>query len=132
MNFFLSTIHIGASLKQLLDAFVYAPVDVPNYSTAYWLNFSTPLRVLKDILNVTLVRNLYMLSVQPSCAQWIAEGPLPSPHPGKFDGYDNVDTEIHTCCYEVWRLFVIFLCNWKVVILPVGNRLDSICSVSFY
>ena len=55
--FLLSTAHVGASLQQLLDAFVYAPDDVPDYSTTYWLNYNTTLCVLKDNLYITLVRN---------------------------------------------------------------------------
>jgi len=53
--FLLSTAHVGASLQQLLDAFIYAPADVPDYSTTYWLdNYTTP-RVLKDNLYITMV-----------------------------------------------------------------------------
>ena len=51
--FLLSTVHVGVSLQQLLEAFVYVPADVPDYATIYWLDSSTPLRVLKDILYVS-------------------------------------------------------------------------------
>ncbi|KAN0088915.1 hypothetical protein V8E55_005972 [Tylopilus felleus] len=52
---FLGTIHVGASLQQLLDAFVYAPEDVPDYSTTYSLNYTTVPRVLKAIVYATSV-----------------------------------------------------------------------------
>jgi hypothetical protein len=59
--FLLCTVHVGASLQQLLDAFIYVPADVPDYSTTYWLVYTTTLRVLKDNLYVTVVRNACML-----------------------------------------------------------------------
>jgi hypothetical protein len=59
--FLLCTVHVGASLQQLLDAFVYAPADVPDYSTTYWLDYTTTPRVLKNYLYGTLVRNACML-----------------------------------------------------------------------
>ena len=59
--FFLCTIRVGASLQQLLEAFVYAPTDIPDYSTTYWFNFALPPRILKDTVYVTLVRNTSML-----------------------------------------------------------------------
>ena len=55
--FLFCTIHVGVSLRQLLDAFVYAPDDVPDYSTTYWLDYTTTLSMLKNILYDTLVRN---------------------------------------------------------------------------
>lgn len=55
--FLLCTVHVGASAQQLLEAFVYAPVDVPDYSTAYWIEYPTTLRVLKNNVYITLVRN---------------------------------------------------------------------------
>ena len=125
INFLLSTVHVGASLQQLLDAFVYAPTDVPDYSTTYWLNLSVPPRPLKDVVFVTLVCNPFILSVQLRRAQRNTEGRHPLLHPGKFGGHDGVDTEIHTCHYEIWRLFVVFLYDWRVVIFPVGNQSSS-------
>ncbi|KAF8547539.1 hypothetical protein OG21DRAFT_1517252 [Imleria badia] len=53
--FLLCTVHVGTSLRQLLDAFVYAPADVPNYSTTYWLDYTTTPPVLKGNLYDTLV-----------------------------------------------------------------------------
>ncbi|KAF8433278.1 hypothetical protein L210DRAFT_3557004, partial [Boletus edulis BED1] len=53
--FLLSTVHIGASLQQLLEAFIYAPVDVPDYITLYWYDFAATPRLLKDIVYATLV-----------------------------------------------------------------------------
>ena len=54
--FLLCTIHVGASLRQLLDAFAYAPTDVPDYSTVYWLDYTTIPYALKGNLYATLVR----------------------------------------------------------------------------
>ncbi|KAG6374625.1 hypothetical protein JVT61DRAFT_3988 [Boletus reticuloceps] len=79
--FLLSTVHIGASLRQLLEAFIYAPVDVPDYTTLYWYDFAATPRLLKDIVYVTLV-----------LAQDII---------------------------LIWRLYVVFAHNWKVIILPI-------------
>ena len=62
--FLLCTVHVGASLRQLLEAFVYVPVDVPDYSTTNWLDSTTKLRVLKVNLYDTLVRNPCMLVYQ--------------------------------------------------------------------
>ena len=53
--FLLSTVHVGASLLQLIEAFVYGPTNVPEYATMYWLDYSTPLHVLKDVLRVSQV-----------------------------------------------------------------------------
>ena len=55
--FLLCTIHVGASLQQLLEAFVYTPADIPDYSTIYWLNFTLTPRVIKDTLYATVVSN---------------------------------------------------------------------------
>ncbi|KAF8433277.1 hypothetical protein L210DRAFT_924651 [Boletus edulis BED1] len=75
--FFLCNVHVGASLRQLLEAFVYAP----DHSTIYWLDYTTGPRVLKNIIYDTLVfvQNFIL----------------------------------------IWRLYVVFMCNWKVVILPI-------------
>ncbi|KAF8142149.1 hypothetical protein EV363DRAFT_1392524 [Boletus edulis] len=79
--FFLCNVHVGASLRQLLEAFVYAP----DHSTIYWLDYTTGPRVLKNIIYDTLVfvQNFIL----------------------------------------IWRLYVVFMCNWKVVILPVRELL---------
>lgn len=53
--FSLCTVHVAASLRQLLEAFVYVPADVSDYSNLYWLNATTPLSVLKKVLYDTLV-----------------------------------------------------------------------------
>ena len=55
--FLLCTVHVGASLRQLLEAFVYAPADVPSYSTTYWLDYTNTLSVLKENIHDTLVCN---------------------------------------------------------------------------
>ena len=65
--FLLCTAHVGASLQQLLDAFVYAPADIPDYSTTYWLDYTTTLRMLKDNLFITLVRNT--ICIPKSCSR---------------------------------------------------------------
>jgi len=57
----LATVHVGASLQQLLDAFVYAPADVPDYSTTYWLYNDATLTVLKYNTYETLVCNICAL-----------------------------------------------------------------------
>lgn len=62
--FLLATLHVGASVQQLLDAFVYAPDDVPNYSTAYWLECTTAPRVVKSIVYPTLVCSACLLVYQ--------------------------------------------------------------------
>ena len=62
--FLLCTIHVGVSLQQLLDAFIYAPADVPDYSTTYWLDYSTTPRVLKDSLYITVVGRTFVLVYQ--------------------------------------------------------------------
>ena len=59
--FLLCTVHVGASLQQLLEAFVYAPADIPDYSTTYWLNFTLTPRILKNTVYDTLVRNISLL-----------------------------------------------------------------------
>ena len=56
--FLLCTVHVGVSLRQLLEAFVYAPADIPNYSTTYWLDYTMTPYVLKGNLYDTLVRNI--------------------------------------------------------------------------
>ncbi|KAF8554863.1 hypothetical protein OG21DRAFT_1010664 [Imleria badia] len=53
--FLLCTVHVGASVRQLLEAFVYAPADVPDYSTTYWLDYTTMLSLLKNNLYASLV-----------------------------------------------------------------------------
>ncbi|KAI9457173.1 hypothetical protein HD554DRAFT_2143355, partial [Boletus coccyginus] len=90
--FLLCTAHVGASLQQLLDAFVYAPADIPDYSTIYWLDYTTTLRVLKDNLFITLV-----------FAQHVV---------------------------RIWRLYVVFMCDWKVVTFPIV--LTACCTASAY
>ena len=55
ITFLLCTVHVGASLQQLLEAFIYAPTSVPDYATMYWLDCSAPLRALKDILYGSLI-----------------------------------------------------------------------------
>ncbi|KAN0088941.1 hypothetical protein V8E55_005998 [Tylopilus felleus] len=59
--FLLGTIHVGASLRQLLDAFVYTPANVSNYSTTYWLDYNTTLRTLKDNVYATLILVQYFI-----------------------------------------------------------------------
>lgn len=54
--FCLCSVHVAASLRQLLEAFVYVSEDTSDYSDLYWLDSTTPLSVLKDVLYDTLVR----------------------------------------------------------------------------
>ncbi|KAI9573361.1 hypothetical protein HD554DRAFT_861832 [Boletus coccyginus] len=77
----LATVHVGASLQQLLEAFVYAPADVPDYSTIYWLYDDATLSVLKYNIYETL------MFVQDFII--------------------------------IWRLYVVFMCDWRVIIFPV-------------
>ncbi|EED79820.1 predicted protein [Postia placenta Mad-698-R] len=52
--FTLVTVHIGASLQQLLEAFIYIPANAPaDYTTLYWLDFQNPMLILKSILWIT-------------------------------------------------------------------------------
>ena len=94
--FLLCTAHVGASLQQLLEAFVYAPADVPDYSTLYWLDNTTTLRMLKNNLYDTLVRNPYMLVYQGH-AQGNIKGTFPRVHASRFNMATMVCPEIHTC-----------------------------------
>ncbi|KAN0088910.1 hypothetical protein V8E55_005967 [Tylopilus felleus] len=52
--FLLCTCYVGASLQQLLDAFVYAPAGIPDYSTTYWLDLALTPRIIKNMLYSTL------------------------------------------------------------------------------
>jgi hypothetical protein len=79
--FLLCTAHVGASLRQLLEAFVYVPADIPNYSTTYWLDYAATPCLLKDILYSTLV---------------LAQDFI-----------------------LIWRLYTVFMYNWKITIIPV-------------
>ncbi|KAF8552338.1 hypothetical protein OG21DRAFT_152274 [Imleria badia] len=86
----LCTVHIVVSVQQLLDAFVYAPAGVPDYSTTYWLNYNTTLRLIKNNLAGTLlVAQDFIL---------------------------------------IWRLYVVFSCNWKVVVFPIILAAGSVGS----
>ncbi|KAI9573421.1 hypothetical protein HD554DRAFT_2013329 [Boletus coccyginus] len=77
-----ATVHVGASLQQLLEAFVYLPADVPNYSTTYWLNDDATPNVVKNFTFLTLVCNT---------------------------------------CALIWRLYVVFMYDWRVIVFPVAN-----------
>ncbi|KAI9573449.1 hypothetical protein HD554DRAFT_874696 [Boletus coccyginus] len=89
IHILLATAHVGASLQQLLDAFVYAPPDVPDYSTTYWLDNNTDtLTVLKNYLYVTLVFTQDLILI--------------------------------------WRLYVVFVHDWKVIVFPIISVAASI------
>jgi len=62
----LATVHVGVSLQQLLDAFVYVPPDVADYSTIYWLydDLGTTLKVLNINIYGTLVCNTCVLDAK--------------------------------------------------------------------
>ena len=132
--FLLCTAHVGVSLQQLLDAFVYAPADVPDYSTTYWLDYTTTLRVLKNNLFISVVRNTYIyMLVYRSHAEGETEGVYPTRCSSKF----NMATmmEVLICALftnEIWRLYVVFMCNWKVVIFPVCNTIKIIYGKTLY
>ena len=72
----LATVHVGASLQQLLNAFVYVPADVPDYSTIYWFDDDATLSVLKLNVYETLVCTTPVLVCQ-SCAEGNNEGVRP-------------------------------------------------------
>ena len=80
----LATVHVAASLQQLLDAFVYALVDVPNYSMTYWLDYSAAPMVVKDYLYDTLVCNSCVLVYQ-GYAEGKNEGVRPRLYSSKFN-----------------------------------------------
>jgi len=80
----LATVHVGASLQQLLDAFVYVPADVPDYSTTYWLDFDTTPSTIKTNLYDTLVWNTCLLLYQ-SYAERNNEGVHPRLYCSKFN-----------------------------------------------
>ncbi|KAF8554862.1 hypothetical protein OG21DRAFT_1011122 [Imleria badia] len=88
--FLLCTVHVGASVRQLLEAFVYAPLGAPDYSTTYWLDYVTTLHVLKDNVYSTL------LLVQDFIL--------------------------------IWRLYVVFMCDWRIVVFPVILLASSVAS----
>ena len=114
--FLLCTVHAGASLQQLLDGFVYAPDNVPDYSTIYWLDYTTTLPVLKNYLYDTLVCNPCMLVYQ-SYAQGNNKVAFPSLYSSKF----NMAAMMCVLMLSM-RFGAVFLCNWRVVIFPVGNQ----------
>ena len=127
--FLLCTIHVGASLHQLLDAFVYAPADVPDYSTTYWLDYTTTLHVLKANLYDSVVRDSCILLYR-SCAEGNSKGACPNFYFGKFNMAISVRALRRApVINEIWRLYVVFMCDWRAVIIPVGSR-SSKLSVS--
>ena len=85
--FFLGTIHVGTSLQQLLDAFVYTPTNVSDYSTTYWLDYTTTLHVLKDSIYDTLVRNNSISTLY--CAQGREADICTIFYSSKFDTYSR-------------------------------------------
>ncbi|KAI9457153.1 hypothetical protein HD554DRAFT_1783791 [Boletus coccyginus] len=91
MLFLLATIHVGVSLQQLLDAFVYAPDDVPNYSTTYWLDYTTTPCVVKNNVYDTLL--------------------------------------LAYCLILIWRLYVVFMRDWRVVVFPLILTIAGVGSI---
>ena len=119
--FLLCTVHVGVSLQQLLDAFIYAPADVPDYSTTYWLDDTTS-RALKYNLYITMVGRIWMLVYQ-ICAQGNDKGTCPKFDCSKFKMATMMCVLRRTLgINEVWRLYVVFMYDWRVVIFPVSNR----------
>ncbi|KAI9573415.1 hypothetical protein HD554DRAFT_868543 [Boletus coccyginus] len=76
-----ATVHVGASLQQLLDAFVYAPADVPDYSTTYWAIDDAAPNVVKNFAFLALSFTQDFIII--------------------------------------WRLYVVFLCDWRVIVFPI-------------
>ncbi|KAH7887280.1 hypothetical protein F5I97DRAFT_812801 [Phlebopus sp. FC_14] len=73
--FVLCTAHVAASLRQLLEAFIYVPPSAPsNYSTLYWLDETLPMTVVKNFLydclvflqDIVLIWRLYIVW----CRNW--------------------------------------------------------------
>ncbi|KAG8216208.1 hypothetical protein J3R82DRAFT_8234 [Butyriboletus roseoflavus] len=54
--FVLCTVHVAASLRQLLEAFIYVPPGVSDYATLYFVDYMLPIRTLKNVVYVSLVR----------------------------------------------------------------------------
>jgi len=52
--FVLCTIYVAASLRQLLEAFIYVPSGVADYATLYFVEYTLPMRTLKDVVYVSL------------------------------------------------------------------------------
>jgi len=90
----LATVHVAASLQQLLGAFVYAPADIPDYPTTYWLDYSATPMVIKDYLYDTLVCNSCMLVYQGYTEQ--KNGGV---RPGLYSRKFNVTTITRLCGY---------------------------------
>lgn len=53
--FILCTVYVAASLRQLLEAFIYVPAGVSDYATLYFIDYTLPMRTLKDVVYVSLV-----------------------------------------------------------------------------
>jgi len=83
----LATVHVGVSLQQLLEAFIYAPPDIPNYSTTYWINNESTLSALKYSIYEALVCNTSVLVCQS-----YAEGNNEGVHPRLYYSKLNVAT----------------------------------------
>jgi len=85
--FLVATVHIGASLQQLLEAFVYAPADVPDYSKLYWFFDDATPNIVKNFTFLTLVCNACALVCQSD-----AEGNNEVVHPRLCYSKFNVAT----------------------------------------
>ncbi|KAH0836389.1 hypothetical protein J3R83DRAFT_7969 [Lanmaoa asiatica] len=107
--FLLCTIHVGASLRQLLEAFVYAPADVPNYSTTYWLDFTDTLSSVKNNTYNGLVRDTYILIYQSRaqgnnccrCTVYASMGISANPNAG------SITSVLPTLGISIWALGLI-------------------------
>lgn len=54
--FTLATIHIGLSLQELLEAFIYIPSGAPLlYSTLYWVDQGSRISLTKDLIYSVVV-----------------------------------------------------------------------------
>jgi len=120
IHIFLATAHVGASLQQLLDAFVYAPADIPDYSTTYWLDYSATPMVLKDYLYNTLVGNTCVV-VYLRHAERNNEGVHPRFYSSKFNVTAIMWVLRCSPAIKIWRLYVVFVYDWRIIAFPVGN-----------
>ena len=119
--FLLCTVHVGVSLQQLLDAFIYAPADVPDYFTTYWLDDNSTAS-FKYYLFITMVGRACML-VYRIYAQRINKVTYPEFDSSKFKMATMICVLRHALVVnEIWRLYVVFMYDWRVVIFPVSNR----------
>lgn len=115
----LSTAHIGMSLRQLLDAFVDpAVVSLPHGADVYFARTSHPISLAQN--------SVYLASVSSMCQSSLL-------YRSSLLCQRSV---LRICCWladllyvalivflranQMWRLYVVWANNWKILILPVS------------